>query len=277
MPTEKTAVPASPTSDQNDELLTELREALANGGLTLCYQPLVRSADGELVGIEALLRWNNSSRGDVSPRRFIPVAESAGLMPEIGRWVIATAIREMAEWQRLGLFHDRTLHINLTLRELLDPQLVPVATQHVLEAGLQPEQLCFELTERELDAGAEPAEEATERIAAAGFRLVLDDFGVDSSVEILTRHPFQFAKIDHALLAGESRPRHWARLLRGIGGLARSLGIVLIVEGVEGEKEMGHVAALGFTHAQGYAFGRPDTGSNLRQGLGAGAWAETGR
>lgn len=277
MSTEKTAVPASPTSEQNDALLNELKAALGGDELTLCYQPLVRSADGELIGIEALLRWTSPSRGEVSPRRFIPVAERAGLMPEIGRWVIATAIQEMAEWQRLGLFHDRTLHVNLTLEELLDPQLVATATECIVAAGLQPEQLCFELTERNLDAGAESAEDAIERLAAAGFKLVLDDFGVDSSVEILTRHPFQFAKIDHALLATETRPRHWARLLRGIGGLARSLGIVLIVEGVEGEKEMVHVAALGFTHAQGYAFGRPDTGQNLRDGLGAGAWAETRR
>lgn len=254
------------------ELLEELRHALNESGLSLQYQPLVRSGDGEAIGFEALLRWSHPERGQISPGQFVPLAEQGGLMPRIGRWVLATAARQLAEWQRLGLAHDRSLHINFTTSELIDPGLTAAATAAVSMTGLRPEQICFEVTESSLQAGGRAAEEAVETMVAAGFRPVLDNFGPGSSIEILTRHPFAFAKIQHGLIAGDERPRNWARLLRGINGLARSLGITLIVEGVEGREEMARVAALGFAHAQGYAFGRPDTAGNVGRSL-ADSWS----
>lgn len=264
--TDETVVAVN-ASGAEAELLTDLREAVAGGQLDLCYQPLVRSGDGEIIGFEALLRWSSDRWGEVSPGRFLPVAEQAHLMPQIGRWVIATGTRQLSEWHRAGLIQDRCLHVNLSLQELLDPELSAFATRATQRSGMDPEQLCFEVTERDLRAGGRQAEEAVEGMVVAGFRPVLDNFGVNSSVEILTKHPFEFAKIDHRLVAGSGRPRHWARLLRGIGGLARSLNITLIVEGVEGEEEMARVAALGFSRAQGYAFGRPDTAGNLGRTL----------
>ena len=263
--TDRAPLPVAAGGEQ--ALLEDMREAVSRGELNLFYQPVVRSADGEIVGFEALLRWDSPTHGSVSPLRFLPVAEGAQLMPQIGRWVIASAARQLAEWERTGLARGRGLHVNLTLQELLDPGLPGFALKTMGRAGLSPEQLCFEVTEQNLRAGDVQAEAAIEAMVASGFRPVLDDFGLNSSVEILTRYPFEFAKIDHALFYGERRPRHWARLLRGIGGLARSLSITLIVEGVEGQQDMARVAALGFAHAQGYAFGRPESAREVGRTL----------
>lgn len=261
---------------EDAQLLADLREALVTDELDVCYQPVVRSGDGDVVGFEALLRWTSPERGQISPGQIIPLAERHGMMPEVGRWVISTATRQLAEWQRTGLFYDRTLHINLTLQELLDPGLTSFILATLESSGLSPRQLCFEVTEETLRAGGGPAERGFEELVGAGLRPVLDNFGTDSSVEILTRFPFAYAKIAHRLVAGETRPPHWARLLRGIGGLARSLNITLIVEGVESPEQMAQVAALGFAQAQGYAYGRPDTAGNVHRSLAGGGWSWNG-
>jgi diguanylate cyclase len=269
-PSPNGAVATLEPEPEDVRLLAALREALDTDSLSLSYQPVVRSGDGRIIGFEALLRWHSLAHGQVSPARMLPLAERAGMMPEIGRWVIATATRQLAEWQRAGLAHDRSLHVNLSLPELLDPDLPTFVAAQVAATGLKPSQLCFEVTEEDLNLGGVPAERAMEAMVAAGFQPVLDDFGLHSSVEILTRHPFQFAKIAHDLVSEQTRPRHWARLLRGIGGLARSLHITLVIEGVEGEQEMARIAALGFAHAQGYAFGRPESADDFSRTLAGG-------
>ena len=272
---DETAASTAPPCDLDSGdalLLADLREALSSDGLELSYQPIVRSGDGDVVGVEALLRWNDPVRGRVSPGQIIPLAERHGLMPEIGRWVIRTATRQLAEWQRDGLLYDRNLHVNLTLQELLDPDMPEFIIRAVSVAGLTPQQFCFEVTEACLQGGGGPAERGFHALVDAGFQPVLDNFGSHSSVEILTRFPFAYAKIAHRLVAGESRPPHWARLLRGIGGLAKSLNIKLIVEGVESPEQIAQVAALGFAQAQGYAYGRPDTAGNVHRSL-TSAWS----
>jgi EAL domain-containing protein (putative c-di-GMP-specific phosphodiesterase class I) len=255
------------------ELERGLREAVANEALTLSYQPLVRSGDGQVLGVEALLRWESQEFGKVSPGVFIPIAERTGLMVQIGRWVLRTAARQVAEWQSSGLVHNLSLHVNLSLQELQDPETPNVARKAIEAARLLPEQLCFEVTEKQLNAGGEQASRTLAGLVENGNRLVLDDFGIGSSIEILTLFPFEFAKIDRALITTDQQPEHWRRLLRGIGGLARSLGITLIAEGVEGEQEMVRVAALGFAHAQGYAFGKPESAGDLSKSFeGERAW-----
>ncbi|HKJ36702.1 MAG TPA: EAL domain-containing protein [Solirubrobacterales bacterium] len=266
------AAPPPAISSGDQELLDQLHSAVASETLGLCYQPIARSGDGEITGFEALLRWTTGER-QISPARFIPLAKQANLMPRIGRWVIATAARQVAEWHRAGLLLERHLHVNLSLPELLDPELPAFTTRALGRAGLQPDQFCFEVTERDLREGGGPAERAFEQLVAAGFHPVLDDFGVYSSVEVLTRYPFEFAKIHQSLLAEGERPRHWSRLVRGISGLARSLNITLIVEGVEDEQEMSRAAALGFGFAQGYALGRPDTPGNVGRSLADSRWS----
>jgi EAL domain-containing protein (putative c-di-GMP-specific phosphodiesterase class I) len=249
-------------------LASALRGAVEGGRLSLRYQPLVRSGDGEVLGFEALLRWSDPDRGEISPGVFVP---------EIGRWVVRTASQQLADWQRSGVASGLSLHVNFSLAELVDANLPGDVAAEISRAGLMPEQFCFEVTEDDLNAGGDVAALTVERLAAHGFNPVLDDFGLRSSVEILTRHPFVFAKIDRELLVGADPPPHWHRLLRGIGGLARALGITLIAEGIEGEEDMTRIAALGFAHAQGFAFGRPETAANFGETLaGNRGWGKVG-
>jgi EAL domain-containing protein (putative c-di-GMP-specific phosphodiesterase class I) len=258
-------------------LASALRGAVEGGRLSLRYQPLVRSGDGEVLGFEALLRWSDPDRGEISPGVFVPIAQEAGIMPEIGRWVVRTASQQLADWQRSGVASGLSLHVNFSLAELVDANLPGDVAAEISRAGLMPEQFCFEVTEDDLNAGGDVAALTVERLAAHGFNPVLDDFGLRSSVEILTRHPFVFAKIDRELLVGTDPPPHWHRLLRGIGGLARALGITLIAEGIEGEEDMTRIAALGFAHAQGFAFGRPETAANFGETLaGNRGWGKVG-
>lgn len=258
------------TEQERLELAAALRNAVQGNKLSLRYQPLVRSGDGEVLGFEALLRWRDPDRGEISPGVFVPIAQEAGIMPQIGRWVVRTATQQLADWQRSGVAGGLSLHVNFSLAELVDPNLPGDVAAEVSRAGLLPDQFCFEATEDDLNAGGETAALTVERLAAHGFNPVLDDFGLRSSVEILTRHPFVFAKIDRELLVGTDPPPHWHRLLRGIGGLARALGITLIAEGIEGQEDMTRIAALGFAHAQGYAFGRPETAANFGEILAGG-------
>ena len=249
------------------EMESALRRAIAAEELRVYYQPLVRSGDGQILGVEALLRWD-SPTGPVNPGVFVPVAERSGLMVTIGRWMVRTACKQLSLWEAGGIVQDLSLHVNVSLPELIDPD-TPRAFFNALEsAGLRPEQLCFEVTEKQLDQGGAPAGATVEALVAGGCQPVLDDFGIGSTIEILTRYPFQFAKIDRALLDAHEAPDHWRRLLRGIGGLARSLGITLIAEGIEGEKDKVRVAALGFAHAQGYAFGKPESAADLQRSFG---------
>lgn len=257
----------SVAGEERARLASALRGALEAGMLSLRYQPLVRSGDGEVLGFEALLRWRDPELGEISPRRFVPIAAECGIMPAIGRWVVRTAAQQLADWQHNGVAAGLSLHVNLSASELTDPELPSYIAAELARAGLQPERFCFEVTEADLDAGGEIAAHTVEELAALGFNPVLDDFGVRSSVEILTRHPFVFAKLDRDLLIGPNPPPHWHRLLRGIGGLARALQITLIAEGVEGDQEMTRIAALGFAQAQGYAVGRPEPAESFGKTL----------
>lgn len=245
------------------KLAAALETALDEGALSLRYQPLVRTGDLEVLGFEALLRWRDAERGEISPKVFIPIAQDTGIMPRIGRWVVRTATQQLAEWQRQGVASGLGLHINLSASELADPELPAYIAAEVARVALQPSQIRVEVNEGDLDRGGEAADAAVEELAGLGFQPALDDFGVDSSVGVLTRHPFVYAKLARDLLVDPNPPPHWHRLLRGIGGLARALGITLIAEGVEGKQDMARIAALGFAQAQGYALGRPETVSGF--------------
>lgn len=245
------------------QLAAALETALEEGALSLRYQPLVRTGDLEVLGFEALLRWRDTERGEISPRVFIPIAEETGIMPRIGRWVVRSATQQLAEWQRQGVASGLGLHINLSASELVDPELPAYIAAEVARVALQPSQIRVEVTESDLDTAGGAADAAVEELAALGFQPALDDFGIESSVGVLTRHPFVYAKLDRDLLVGPSPPPHWHRLLRGIGGLARALGIILIAERIEGKQDMARIAALGFAQAQGYALGRPETVSGF--------------
>lgn len=261
-----------PTQEET-ELAAALRRALEEDRLTVVYQPLVRSGDGKMLGVETLLRWEEPGRGAIPPSMFIPVAERFGLMREIGRWVLRTACRQLATWHEAGLGRELLVHVNLSGPELLDPDLLGTVWRTLSETGVNPEHLCLEVTESILRAGGPAAESALHVLEDIGVRLVLDDFGTGSSIEALTRYQFDFAKVGRALIGGLDSPMHRARLIRGLLGMAKALGTTLIAEGIERGDEIDRIAALGIVKVQGYATGRPVTAEELTRAFsGERAW-----
>lgn len=251
-----------PTQDEV-ELAADLRRALDEGGLTVVYQPLVRSGDGKTLGVEALLRWDSPERGAISPSVFIPVAERFGLMVRIGRWVLRTACHQLATWHNAGLGSELLIHVNLSGPELLDPDLVETVWRALSDTEISPGQLCLEVTEPILRAGGPAAETALHTLEDIGVQLCLDDFGTGSSIQALTRFQFDYAKVGRALIGGLDSPMHRGRLIRGLLGMSKALGTTLIAEGIEQGEEIDRIAALGIVKIQGYATGRPATGDEL--------------
>jgi EAL domain-containing protein (putative c-di-GMP-specific phosphodiesterase class I) len=265
---ERQAVTQSGIEGMGDtELLGALHDGIGAGELSLVYQPLVRSGDGRTLGAEALLRWDRGGLGPVSPATFIPVAEGGGLMPQIGEWVLVSALQQLAKWREGGLPKDFVIHVNLSLPELLSAELAGTVGRTLRELDLNPRQLCFELTEPVLRAGGAPAETALYRLVDLGVLICLDDFGTSSSIAALTRYEFDYAKVGRGLIGGLDSPAHRARLVRGLLGMARALGTTLIAEGIEEGDEIDRIAALGIVKVQGFATGRPATAEELSRVL----------
>jgi len=245
------------------ELGAALGTAFTRDELSVVYQPLVLSDEGETVGVEALLRWNRPDHQDVPPSLFIPIAERAGLMEGIGRWALRTACAQLASWNEDGLGRDLILHVNLSASELHDPKLIDTVAQTLQATGVNPVQLCIEITESMLADGGDRAEAALHGLEDLGVQLCLADFGTGASIDMLTRFQFDFAKIGRGLVGGLDSPAQRARLVRGLLGMAKALGTTLIAEGIERGDELDRIAALGILKVQGYATGRPATGDEL--------------
>ncbi len=195
-------------------------------------------------------------------------------MVHIGRWVMRTACAQLAAWQDKGLGRDLLVHVNLSGPELLDPDLLDTVWRTLSDTGINPSQLCLEVTEPMLRAGGPAAEAALHTLEDIGVQLALDDFGTGSSIQALTRFQFDYAKIGRSLIGGVDSPVHRGRLIRGLLGMSKALGTTLIAEGIEQGDEIDRIAALGIVKIQGYATGRPATSAEMEQLLtGDSAWS----
>lgn len=253
-----------PLPTQDEVALAErLRRALGEDRLSVVFQPLVRSGDNKTLGVETLLRWEDPERGWIPPNVFIPIAERFGLMRDIGRWVLRKACRQLAAMHEAGVGQELMIHVNLSGPELLDPDLLETVRRTLVGTGVKPEYLCLEVTEATIRAGGPTAETALRSLGGIGVRLCLDDFGTGSSIEVLTRYQFDYAKIGRSLIGGLDSPTHRARLIRGLLGMAKALGTTLIAEGIERSDEIDRIAALGMVTVQGWATGKPVTGEEL--------------
>jgi len=239
----------------------ELRHALARCELQVYYQPIVGLGHGEgVVGFEALVRWAHRSRGLISPAVFVPIAESAGLISDIGGWVLTEAVAQLARWHREGRIPATTyISVNLSARQLRDPGLVG-SVREVLDANaLVPSALCLELTESVLMDDAEDAVGVLDAIRDLGVRLAIDDFGTGySSLSYLRRLPVHDVKIDKSFVDGlASGSGSDEALVAAIVVMATALGKTTVAEGVETEAQAQRLRALGATRGQGYLFARP--------------------
>jgi diguanylate cyclase (GGDEF)-like protein len=234
-----------------------LRRALERDELHLVYQPVVDVHDGSVAGMEALLRWQCEALGNVSPADFIPIAERTGLILPIGRFVLARAIEQLAEWRAAG--HDIRMSVNLSASQLADEQLPELLADLLAQHGVPAEPLLLELTETALmrDATAQPLQ-MLDRLRETGAGLVLDDFGTGySSLSRLSRLKLAAVKIDRSFIAAMEADRGARAVVTAVLQMAGPLGCAVVAEGVETERQAELLAELGCPRAQGWLYGRP--------------------
>jgi diguanylate cyclase (GGDEF)-like protein/PAS domain S-box-containing protein len=239
------------------ELACALRHALDRGELSAAYQPVVSIDDNHLVGAEALARWHHPTLGAVPPADFIPIAEETGVIVSLGAWILRTACRDLARWaaERAATF---SLWVNLSCRQLLQPDLADVVGSVLDETGLHPSTLCLEITETVLMEDSKLVAEAIERLHGLGVTLAVDDFGTGySSLLYLRRFPVQILKLDRTFVAGLGRNETDTTIVRSTIELAHSLGIQALAEGIERSEQLELLRAMGCDLGQGYFWGLP--------------------
>jgi diguanylate cyclase (GGDEF)-like protein/PAS domain S-box-containing protein len=237
--------------------IAELRRALEEGQFTLAYQPVVSLEPLEVVGLEALLRWQHPEHGEVAPLDFVPLAEESGLIVPIGRWVLREACM-YASRLRAQLGRDLEIAVNVSARQLQHPEFVEHVDKALAWAELPASLLTLELTESVLVAAGERVELRLEALKQRGVKLALDDFGTGyASLAYLQRLPVDIVKIDRSFTAQIDSGEDDLALLQGIVGLGKALGLHLVAEGIERLEQQGIVQELGCDGAQGFHFGRP--------------------
>ncbi|MBL8328259.1 MAG: EAL domain-containing protein [Rubrivivax sp.] len=231
-----------------------MRQALAHQRFRLHYQPQVDLRSGQLVGAEALLRWRDPEfGGDVSPARFIPVAEESGLIISIGAWVMAEAVRQAARWRAKGF--DVPVAVNVSALQFQQPDFIEQVAKVLDDNGLPPEALELEVTETILIHDAEDMLTRLNALSRLGVRLSIDDFGTGySSLAYLKRFPIDQVKIDRSFVAGLPADDSDAGIVKAILQMARALGMGVIAEGVENQGQHDFLRDAGCTRFQGYHF-----------------------
>jgi diguanylate cyclase (GGDEF)-like protein/PAS domain S-box-containing protein len=247
-----------------DRMLIEagLRTAIQRDELSLVFQPKIDLATRRIFGAEALLRWKHPKLGMIPPSRFVPVAEEAGLVGQIGEWVLRTACRQIREWQDAG--YCLQVAVNVSARQFQEYDVAELVMDIMRDTGVLAKNLEIELTESAVMNDAESSIVTLERLAALGVQIAIDDFGTGySSLSYLKRLPLDLLKIDQSFVRDISSDPNDAAIVRAIIMLARSLGIKVIAEGVENEAQLAFLNAYGCQYAQGYLFGRPLTADQL--------------
>lgn len=238
------------------QLTADLRDAIRDDQLQLVYQPIVDLTDGRVRGYEALARWTHPTRGFVSPAEFIPLAEQNGLIVDLGSWVLDTATKQLASWQREWQ-DGRYVSVNVGAAQLTQHRLHE-QVQHALEAsGLAPELLLLEVTETSLIADLKSSVEEMNRVREFGCRFALDDFGTGySSLSYLQKFPIDILKVDKAFVDTITEPAG-GMLVRAIIDMATGLQLKVVAEGIEEIDQATELQRFGCDYAQGYHFSRP--------------------
>jgi diguanylate cyclase (GGDEF)-like protein len=231
-----------------------LERALRSGQLKMVYQPIVKADDGEILGFEALIRWDSPDHGAISPAEFIPIAEETGLILDIGDWITRQALRDCRRWR--GPY----VSINLSTRQFLRHNVGERVLRYAAEADVRPEQVQIELTETAIIDDVERAAYNLKIMRAAGVRVALDDFGTGySSLTYLKQFAIDCIKIDKSFVDNITRDRQSAVIVASVSKLANSLGMSVVAEGVETEDQRRILIATGVKALQGFYFSKPVT------------------
>ena len=231
----------------------DLLHAISRGELRLAYQPQKLLTSGEVVGFEALLRWQHATRGAIGPDVFIPIAEESGLILQIGEWVLRTACREAAAWER-----PLIVAVNVSAVQLHSTRFSHLVHEILFQTGLSPDRLELEITETALVRDKNRALATLRQLKALGVRIAMDDFGTGySSLSNLRAFPFDKIKIDASFIRSVDSNEEAAAIVRAVLGLGRGLGLPVLAEGVETAGELAFLAAELCHEGQGYFLGRP--------------------
>jgi predicted signal transduction protein with EAL and GGDEF domain len=240
----------------------ELRLGLQRGEFNVHYQPEVDLNSGEIVGVEALLRWTSPSRGAVPPSHFIPIAEATGLILPLGEHVLREACRQTADWQLRGLLPPRFVTwVNVSARQLAASDFTALVREALQTAALTPDRLGLEVTETAIVAkgvASEHARAELQRLHDWGVQLAVDDFGTGfSSLGQLRHFPVDVIKVDRTFVQGVGTDARDAAITANVVSLAHALGLIAIAEGIESDDQLVSMRRLGCDLAQGYVFAHP--------------------
>ncbi|HEY9209119.1 MAG TPA: EAL domain-containing protein [Acidovorax sp.] len=252
---------------QRSQMHERLKRAVETQALDLHYQPQVDVSTGNIVGVEALLRWHDAELGTVAPDRFIPVAVSTGLIHPLGDWVLETACRQAAEWDDNGT--PMRVSVNLSAQQFRQAQL-PTRLQQLLDLhGTRAELIELEITETEAMADPETAHQVFDRLCALGFSIALDDFGTGySSLSYLRQLPVSRLKIDREFIRQVTHNDHDAVLVRAVIAMAHTLGLPVVAEGVEEAAQLAFLRSNGCESYQGWLFAKALPAADISRMLG---------
>lgn len=241
---------------QRLKIETGLREALQRKELALFYQPIVSIHDGSILGFEALLRWEHPTMGWISPGLFVPIAEETGLIVDIGAWALETACKQMQQW-RGSLHPDLTVSVNVSGKQLTQPNWNQNVEAALLLSGLPPEALKLEVTES-CFVSEHNTEDTLQRLRERGICVQIDDFGTGySSLSRLQDMPADVVKIDQSFVRDMVERPSSDSIVRAVVKLSQSLGFGVVAEGIETQEQWEHLRSIGVGMGQGYLFGRP--------------------
>jgi diguanylate cyclase (GGDEF)-like protein len=252
---------------------SDLRAGLRESQLFLEYQPQVRLKDGCVVGVEALVRWRHPERGVIPPGDFIPVAEDCGLIVKIGRQVLKESCHQLAEWTRLMPGRPLAMTVNVSPRQIAEPNFITELREVLSDANIDPTTLCLEVTESMMMTARQEVVEMLDEIRQLGVFIAIDDFGTEhSSLSRLRDMPAEVLKIDRSFIDGLSSEPGDTAIVSSILSLAYAMGKHTIAEGVEKHEQAAMLLRMGCEVAQGYFFSRPVAAEKIVPMLSKALW-----
>lgn len=238
------------------KLESELRQALEHSQFELHYQPQLELRTGRIIGAEALLRWHHPERGLIPPGMFIPLMEEIGLIVAAGEWILREAARQVHAWDQAGL--PLRVGVNISPRQFMDEHFLAKVSRILRETGVDPGLLDLEITESMAMHKPEASIALLHQLKAKGLKIALDDFGVGySSLEYLLRFPISMLKVDRAFVKNITNNQSDRAIVRAVVAIAQSMGLTTVAEGIEEQRQMDSLDALGIQEIQGYYIGKP--------------------
>jgi diguanylate cyclase (GGDEF)-like protein/PAS domain S-box-containing protein len=243
----------------------QLPDALHMEQFIIEYQPQFDMYSRKLIGLEALLRWNHPEHGIIPPKDFIGIAEDAGLIGAIGKWVLQEVCDQIDAW-KLANLEPVPVTINVTLEQILDPDFIPLISQLIQNYNLTPELIEIELAESSISEDLEETIFNLKQISRFGIRLAIDNFGTgDKGLDYLKRFPLDRLKIDHSLIRNIVHDKYMARIVSVIILLANNLGITVLAEGIEQEDQITFLKELNCEQIQGFLLAKPQSAADIEK------------